>query len=430
MSEPRRPADPLDPGARDDERDAWLREALRHAPDSSLSPPAILRDSILSQARAAVAVAAVMPRDAAASPARRRLQSESTFAAFWSWLARPPVAAGFASVMAATLVGLMWWDRPMDEAMPQPPTVSPSSSPLPSPASPSPSPSTSASPSSPVAATAPVAESFATQKAVAPRQPDAPAAIARRAVPPALDLRERAEPATGHATRDAAVPFPAEAKAERSALKSAARDELRKDDRSTSVMPAPAPTPAPAQAAAPMPTPAPALADGAVGILDKARALPERARQGPGAADAFAQAVPGAGLRAAPRRSESATPATLAKPVAAARPLAPLLAAAAADASRVTRVGSDGRVTAADDALLRWLVELDTASAGLWQALDAAESSAGSAVDLRLDGQPAATIRVDASTATLSIRSGSATRLWRADIGAATAERLRNSLPR
>lgn len=429
MSEPRGPAGP---DAGDDERDAWLREALRHAPDSSLSPPAILRDSILSQARAAVAVAAVPPRAAAAAPARRRIRRESSFAAFWSWLARPPVAAGFASVMAATLVGLMWWDRPMDEAMPQPPAVSSSLAPLRSPVSPSSSTSssTSASPSSPVAATAPVEESFATPKATAPRQPDAAAVIARRAVPPAPDLRSQVEPATGNAGRDAAVPFPAEAEAERSADKSAARHELRKDDRPASAMPAPAPTPAPAQEAVPVPTPASRLADGAVGDLDKERAGPERARQGAGAANAFAQAAPGAGLPTAPRRSESAMPAKLAKAVAAVRPLASLLAAASADASRITRVGSDGRVTAADDALLQWLVELDSASAGLWQALAAAESGAGSAVDLRLDGQPSTTIRVEASTVTASIRSGSATRLWRADLGAATAERLRNSLPR
>ena len=41
---------------------------------------------------------------------------------FWSWLARPPVAAGFASVMAATLVGMLWWDRPMDETRLPPPS--------------------------------------------------------------------------------------------------------------------------------------------------------------------------------------------------------------------------------------------------------------------------------------------------------------------
>ena len=51
------------------------------------------------------------PRRASARAPRTRC------CALWNWLARPPVAAGFASVMAATLVGLMWWDRPMDETL-------------------------------------------------------------------------------------------------------------------------------------------------------------------------------------------------------------------------------------------------------------------------------------------------------------------------
>ena len=32
----------------DAERDAWLREALRHAPDASAAPPAALREAILA----------------------------------------------------------------------------------------------------------------------------------------------------------------------------------------------------------------------------------------------------------------------------------------------------------------------------------------------------------------------------------------------
>ena len=68
--------------------------------------------------------------------------------------------------------------------------------------------------------------------------------------------------------------------------------------------------------------------------------------------------------------------------------------------------------------------------AGLWQALDAPTDRAGIALDVRIDGQPAAAISIEASTVTLSSRTGAAPRFWRADIGAAAAERLRNSLPR
>ena len=94
---------------RDPERDAWLRAALRHAPDAGVGAPASVTQTILHQARAAtVSVASRQPAHSTELP----LQN------FWSWLVRPSVAAGFASVMAATVVGLMWWDRPIEEALP------------------------------------------------------------------------------------------------------------------------------------------------------------------------------------------------------------------------------------------------------------------------------------------------------------------------
>jgi hypothetical protein len=99
----------------DAERDAWLREALRHAPDADAAPPRDLSETILAQARAAARAGRAPARE----PVRR-----NRLVALWDWLARPPVAAGFASVMAATLVGLMWWDRPMDETLPRPEVAS------------------------------------------------------------------------------------------------------------------------------------------------------------------------------------------------------------------------------------------------------------------------------------------------------------------
>ena len=102
----------------DAERDAWLREALRHAPDSDALPPSGVSEAILLKARAAARATAPPTRRAGSGDAHA-----NPLTALWNWLARPPVAAGFASVMAATLVGLMWWDRPMDEAMPRPPAL-------------------------------------------------------------------------------------------------------------------------------------------------------------------------------------------------------------------------------------------------------------------------------------------------------------------
>ncbi|MEO8808593.1 MAG: hypothetical protein ABI433_21120, partial [Burkholderiaceae bacterium] len=91
---------------RDHERDAWLAQALHHAPDANADAPPALSDTILREARAAArqSAAPAAPRPESVSPLR-------WLASAWDWLARPPVAAGFASVMVATLVGVMWWDR-------------------------------------------------------------------------------------------------------------------------------------------------------------------------------------------------------------------------------------------------------------------------------------------------------------------------------
>ena len=109
----------------DPERDAWLAQALRHAPDADAQAPPGLSEIILRQARAA---------SAAAAPAAGTLQPGG-LAALWHWLARPAVATGFASVMSATLVGVMWWGQPMD-ALPkraEPPSLSAAPPPRPMP---------------------------------------------------------------------------------------------------------------------------------------------------------------------------------------------------------------------------------------------------------------------------------------------------------
>jgi hypothetical protein len=103
----------------DDERDAWLAQALRHAPDASADAPRALSDTILREARAAAVQSAV----AAPPPRRVTVSPMQWLASVWDWLARPPIAAGFASVMVATLVGVMWWDKPLDETLPRTPEV-------------------------------------------------------------------------------------------------------------------------------------------------------------------------------------------------------------------------------------------------------------------------------------------------------------------
>jgi len=179
MSDPR-------PGGDDAERDLWLREALRHAPDAEAAPPPALRDSILAQARAAARTAA---------PAAGRGDSTGLadrIAAFWSWLARPPVAAGFASVMAATLVGMLWWDRPIDETLPQAP-----------PFESAPRSATGRAEAVPPAVAAPAPDAAQTSVPRAAQTPLPPAA--QTPVPPAA---QKAVPAATQTPAPAAAPAP------------------------------------------------------------------------------------------------------------------------------------------------------------------------------------------------------------------------------
>lgn len=220
-------------------RDAWLREALRHAPDADAAPSPELSAAILRQARDAVKVAA---RPAASSHPLLQL---------WLWLARPPVAAGFATVMVATLVGVMWWDKPLDETLPrsEPPAATVAQSSAPAPAS------------------------IATPRAQEEATKAAPATTARRD-----DARERA---------------------------STERSRSKTSDESRTRSAAPAATPPP-PAASPAPAPAnespakPAIAD----ARDDAAAVQRGA-----AAQGFAKSAPAPAPAAAPaqRRQEAAT---------------------------------------------------------------------------------------------------------------------------
>jgi len=99
-------------------RDAWLREALRHAPDAEAAPSHKVDESILRMGRAAVAPRTERAAHATPAPMPSSGGWTDGLAALWSWLARPPVAAGFAGVMVATLVGVMWWGRSPEEMQP------------------------------------------------------------------------------------------------------------------------------------------------------------------------------------------------------------------------------------------------------------------------------------------------------------------------
>ncbi|RQP24503.1 hypothetical protein [Piscinibacter terrae] len=99
---------PVPPAVPDADRDAWLSEALRHAPDADVAPPASLSEMILREAQAKAKPAEPAPRPPV--PWWTRL---------WVWSAKPAVGAGLASVLVASLVGVMMWDRPLQDSSPR-----------------------------------------------------------------------------------------------------------------------------------------------------------------------------------------------------------------------------------------------------------------------------------------------------------------------
>jgi hypothetical protein len=198
-----------------DVRDPHLRQALRHAPDAQLEAPPALGEFILKEARAkARGPGAALP-DTTPRWATR----------LWAWLARPAVATSFAGVMAATLVGLMWWDQPMDEALPRHPA--PAEAPLPA---------TPASAPEPVAPAAPVAQQPSTQAdRAAPRsEPTRKAAAGATTGTGTAPARAQVEPAAVAAAPQAPLAPPAPApSAEASADALRANGEEQKRERSS-----------------------------------------------------------------------------------------------------------------------------------------------------------------------------------------------------
>lgn len=90
-----------------DDRDAWLSQALRHAPDADALPPAAVSEAILREARAKARSGGSAPDFAGRDIGwPRRL---------WHWLGRPGTSASLAGVIAAVLVGVMWWNQPLPE---------------------------------------------------------------------------------------------------------------------------------------------------------------------------------------------------------------------------------------------------------------------------------------------------------------------------
>jgi hypothetical protein len=311
---------------RDDDlaRDAHLRASLRHAPDAALGPPQSLSDAILAESRAK----ARSPRTPV-STRRNPLQL------VWHLLGQPAVGASLAGVMVATVVGLMWWQGPSDEALPARP-------PVPAPA-------------------APTIE----------RQAQAPA-VAALDPAPSVDLA-RKKPLAAEAEKKLRAPAP---------VQPAAAPPV-----APSVVPAPAaalPPLAPAfpppagQAPAPMPEESAAVNGGAVAGPAQAEVAPRVAEAHAAAADAAtAKSLPSpAEQQARQRFLESRAP-----------DLAGLRATLSDESARWTwqPAGDDARP--ANDALRSWLAEVDIATRGSWRRVAAIAGPSAKSLQLLQDGR-------------------------------------------
>lgn len=366
-------------------RDAWLSQALRHAPDADAVPPTAVSAAILAEARAAIA---------------RRGTFADTLRAWWDALARPPVAAAFASVMAATIVGLMWWDRPMDETQPRPPSTA------------------------------------AERKIAAPPEPPAPASLdtpapaAASADPQGAATSVRVAPAEVAHKREAPAAFPSQetAQAKQREAPRPRVDEAKKDGAPSSFAGQGATTPArqPQNATATESPSAAAPAATSVPVEPTAPASPAP----PPVVAAAPAARPAPAPTSAPESFARRDTPDLRREraVAATSPLTPLRDAIARDPKRWTRQSAAGAEIALDPAWRDWLAEIDAAAAGRWQATTAQaledERRDGAVLRLFVDGRAAAVIRLDGRAVQLDTFLGAVPERGRATLAPGVAGRL------
>ena len=412
----------------DSEHDAWLHEALRHAPDAQVAPPASVSELILREAQAkARSAAAPVP----APP-------ESGFAAFWAWLARPSVAAGAAGVMVATLAGVMWWDRPFDDVRNEP---IPATAPAPEDKAAETSPPIiadtmkSKTPGPVIAPAAGPPEQAAAQPEQAAKRAAGSAKEAARDAPPPPRPATTAPPKLEAAAQ--ARPFPA-TPTDRTPTggTAAAADSPRDVAVAKSMAPPPAPAIVAAAPPAPSPAPAPAMAapppatlsvsPAAAPALQRERAEAASlsggivAQRADSATSADARTAPAAA--AAPRLTEApssqfsrqaAGNAELRKSANALGNAAPpsniatLRQALAAEPRRWTWQRGGASPQPVNPRLRNWLAQADSAAGTGWhraplatpggEQRDALASSASRELRLLRDGKLVATLRLDGS---------------------------------
>ncbi|MFM2450573.1 MAG: hypothetical protein RIS44_3023 [Pseudomonadota bacterium] len=368
--------------------DAHLRTALRHAPDADAAPPAALSAAILSQARAA---ASIKQTSTQAEPWAPVWQLLAWLRQGWIALSQPALAAGVASVMVASVVGVMWWDRvPEDVSAPRELSRERSTS--------------SAQPNQKAEA----AES-ATNEAVAAPASSIPAANAPGVVADAnKPAVTKAPPAT--ANQQAPTRVASKAPEQRRNVADAAQNDnevaLKAPTHRPEAPPATAPVALPESTGprtrADAPAPAPALA-----------------------------AAPTPALKASPLERESARASGIALGFAANTPVASLREALRDEPERWAWQKNAGTVAPVVPELPSWLGQIESATSGRWapqldlRATDAAQKTL---LTLRWtrDGQTAYTLvlRIDGL---LWQQTGASA--WFAPMDVVTVKRLMDTVP-
>jgi hypothetical protein len=427
--------EPMQPDRDDAEHDAWLRAALRHAPDAAAGAPPALREAILREA-------AQKARAGGARPGRP--VRAAWWAQAWSWLARPSVGAAFAGIVVATTVGLLWHGEPLPEA-PRPearvrvdpaPAVAPggqeAAPQAQAPAQPA-TPPAAHEDAPPAAATSPraklkaetVPRPRANVAAGAKTEPAQAAQARRRAAAPPASAGMSGEAA---ATTAAAAPSPAAPSAAAVAPATAAPTAVTAAPPvATAAPPAATAEPPAATAAPPAATAAPPAAEPAAPRTKTPAPAP--APVGPRAtapapppvvtADALA---PHAGvLSRAPLRGQFAA----AAPVFSA---AQIRAAIAADPAAWTWQRAGGPAQPVNDTLAAWLARLDATAGGRWLRAGLADDGPDDLLLLH-DGHVAHRVRIDSSRMRWdAVQADGTTQRWQAPLAPDDARALQAQL--
>ncbi len=400
----------------DEPRDARLRAALRHAPDAEVRPPQALSEAILRQARASAA-AAPAPGKAAAP----RRSAWALLAGVWEALSRPSLASGLASVMLASLVGVMWWNRLPDEA-----------GELPRLEKRAPPPAAATTPAAePASAPAPVQ---VIPKATGQGRPDGAGGAVRDERAPGA-ARESAQAQMRRIEETAEGKATAAAQAEKSEPGPARAEVPPSAESPHAPPPAPAPVPAMAPAAAPDTARLQERAPSA-SPLKKANPPGTEERRSLGGLAAARPAEPATENEASNTLGKAASADMAsrlhrpAQPPPSAPPLPTLRRSLSQEAGLWSWRRDGGPAQPVTPALLRWLAALDNhAAAPRWTAAPADQAAAGDATRLAFqrDGRILHELALQADG--LHWRQAEPAAAWKAPLDARALLALQSALP-